>query len=113
MANAKRKSRMVIVGNGPYGLYYGETSATDEEILEKNAVRLGRCRHIAYWKGDVGGITSLAATGPADGSRIGKAAPSGLGSGSGSGEGWGWGSGEGSGSGSGWGSGSGSGSGEG
>lgn len=56
--------RFVIVGNQSYGLYYGETDASDEQINESKAVRLYGCRHIAQWYGKTGGITSLAAHGP-------------------------------------------------
>jgi hypothetical protein len=72
------KTRVVIIGNDGYGLYYGRITATDEEIARNKAVRVYRCRHIAHWKGDPGGITSLAATGPHRGSRIGKECPSAL-----------------------------------
>jgi hypothetical protein len=79
---AKRTKRHVIVGNQSYGLYYGETDATDREIVETKSVRLDNCRHIAHWQGKTGGITSLAAYGPcgprAKESRIGAPAPSSL-----------------------------------
>lgn len=79
MKEAKRTRRAVIVGNGPYGLYYGQVEATDEEVLQERSVRVYECRHIARWKGGRGGITALAATGPdADGSLIGAACPSSL-----------------------------------
>ena len=81
MPKAKQE-RSVIVGNGPCGLYIGETAATDEEILEKHAVRLTNCRHVAHWRGKTGGITSLAQHGPCGPnvkqSRIGAACPSSL-----------------------------------
>ena len=81
MPKAKQE-RAVIVGNGPCGLYIGETAATDEEILEKHAVRLTNCRHVAHWRGKTGGITSLAQHGPCGPnvkqSRIGAACPSSL-----------------------------------
>lgn len=71
----KTNKRFVIVGNQSYGLYYGETDATDESIVETKSVRLENCRHIAKWYGRTGGITSLAAHGPcgpnAKNSRIG------------------------------------------
>jgi len=56
--------RAVLVGNSSYGLYIGYTSATDTEILKDKSVRLEKCRHVAYWCGKTGGITSLAAHGP-------------------------------------------------
>jgi len=58
------KSRMVLVGNQSYGLYIGETSATDASIIKDKAVRLKNCRHVCRWFGKTGGITSLAAFGP-------------------------------------------------
>lgn len=72
-AAVKRKRRTVIIGNDKYGLYYGDVEASDEEIIAKKAVRVYGCRHIAYWQGGTGGITSLAAWGPKVGgdSRIG------------------------------------------
>jgi len=75
-------TRMVIVGNEKYGLYYGETSATDAEVAASRTIRLGNCRHVAQWYGKTGGITSLAAHGPCgsrkNDSRIGAPAPSAL-----------------------------------
>jgi len=75
-------ARHVIVGTTSYGLYFGTTEATDKEILEQKAVRLNDCRHIRYWYGKTGGITSLAAAGPcgprAKQSRIGAPSPSAL-----------------------------------
>jgi hypothetical protein len=80
MASKKNKSRFVIIGNKSYGLYYGEVSATDAEIIKTESVRVTNCRHICRWFGMTGGITSLAAHGPcgprASESRIGAAAPS-------------------------------------
>lgn len=63
---AKKKSgeRMAIIGNEGYGLYYGRVIATDEEIMKSKSVRVYECRHIRYWYGKPGGITSLAAFGP-------------------------------------------------
>ena len=82
MANKKVTKRFVIVGNQSYGLYFGETSATDAEIIETKAVRLDNCRHVCRWYGKTGGITSLAAAGPCGPSvkqsRIGAPAPSSL-----------------------------------
>ncbi len=72
--------RFVIVGNEKYGLYFGETSATDAEVVATRSIRLDQCRHICQWYGRTGGITSLAAYGPCGprmrDSRIGAAAPS-------------------------------------
>jgi len=78
----KKHRRFVIVGNQSYGLYFGETDATDAEIAETKSVRLDNCRHICHWHGKTGGITSLAAHGPcgpnAKQSRIGAPAPTAL-----------------------------------
>lgn len=82
MKTTRTKPRMCIVGNGPYGLYYGEVRATDAEVLKVRAVRVYNCRTIRYWYGGHGGITSLAAWGPCGPNvaknRIGAAAPSSL-----------------------------------
>lgn len=78
----KQTTRHVIVGNQNYGLYYGETDATDEQVVETKAIRLVNCRHICHWCGKTGGITSLAAHGPCGPnvrqSRIGAPAPTAL-----------------------------------
>jgi hypothetical protein len=60
----KTTLRAVLVGNQSYGLYIGETDATDAEIISSKAVRLTNCRHVCRWYGRTGGITSLAAYGP-------------------------------------------------
>ena len=60
----KKQSRHVLVGNQSYGLYIGQTDATDQEIVSSRSVRLRQCRHVAKWFGRTGGITSLAAHGP-------------------------------------------------
>lgn len=75
-------ARAVLVGNQSYGLYIGETDASDADIIASKAVRLKNCRHVCRWYGKTGGITSLAAFGPcgpsADQSRIGAPASSAL-----------------------------------
>ena len=53
-----------IVGNGPYGLWFGRVTATDADIAKTHSVRLYEARSIRYWYGRKGGITSLAAFGP-------------------------------------------------
>lgn len=83
---SQNKKRFVIVGNEKYGLFYGETSATDAELAATKTpnglmtIRLDNCRHVAQWYGKTGGITSLAAHGPcgprAGESRIGSPCPS-------------------------------------
>lgn len=82
MATKNKKMRFVIVGNKSYGLYYGETDATDASVVETESIRLTNCRHIAQWYGKTGGITSLAAHGPCGPNvskcRIGAPAPSNL-----------------------------------
>lgn len=64
MKTKKSKQRHVLVGNKSYGLYIGITSDTDEQIVAKQSVVLTECRHVCYWYGRSGGITSLAAHGP-------------------------------------------------
>jgi hypothetical protein len=61
--------RWVLVGNKSYGLYIGQTNATDAEIIKSESVRLVNCRHVARWYGKTGGITSLAAHGPCGASK--------------------------------------------
>ena len=62
MKNAKR---FVIAGNGNWGLYYGQTAATDAKVIKDKSVRLYNCRHVCRWHcAKNGGITSLAAIGP-------------------------------------------------
>lgn len=74
--------RYVVVGNQSYGLYFGETSATDEEVARTKSLRVENVRHVSQWYGRTGGITSLAACGPCGPrvheSRIGAPAPSAL-----------------------------------
>lgn len=57
-------ARWVIVGNGSWGLWFGQVKDADEKIISEKAVRLYRARNIRYWYGKNGGITSLAAFGP-------------------------------------------------
>ena len=74
----KGEPRTAIIASGDAGLYYGDITATDEEINAAKMVRVTNCRHIAYWEGKEGGITSLAEHGPLDNgkSRIGLATSS-------------------------------------
>jgi len=58
-----QKIRWCIVGNGPWGLWFGEVRAKDADVIKSKAVRLYRARNIRYWYGKSGGITSLAAHG--------------------------------------------------
>ncbi len=60
----KSNFRAVLVGNQSYGLYIGETEASDAEIVASKSVRLANCRHVCQWYGKTGGVTSLAAHGP-------------------------------------------------
>lgn len=64
MEMTKSSKRWVIVGNGPYGLWFGQVNDPDDKIITGKAVRLYRARNIRYWYGKNGGITSLAAFGP-------------------------------------------------
>jgi len=52
--------RWAIVGNGPWGIWFGEVRATDAQIARTHSIRLYRARNIRYWYGRTGGITSLA-----------------------------------------------------
>lgn len=70
--------RVVVIGTDGYGLVYGRIRATDAEIVASKSCTVYRCRHIARWYGGLGGITSLVATGPTTGSRIGAECPSAL-----------------------------------
>ena len=77
----KAAKRFVIVGNGNWGLYYGQTSVSDSDVVKSKAVRLYDCRHVCRWYcAKNGGITSLAAIGPSgpnvDQCRIGAPNPS-------------------------------------
>jgi hypothetical protein len=64
MPKKSNSKRWVIVGNGPYGLWFGKVKDTDSKIISDRAVRLYSARNIRYWYGKTGGITSLAASGP-------------------------------------------------
>ena len=59
-----KSKRWVIVGNGSYGLWFGQAIDSDSKIISDKAVRLYRARNIRRWYGKIGGITSLAAFGP-------------------------------------------------
>jgi hypothetical protein len=61
---AETNGQWSIVGNGPYGLWFGVVREPDDQIIATKAVRLYRARNIRYWYGKKGGITSLAAFGP-------------------------------------------------
>ena len=73
MPTKKPAARTMIIAAGNYGLYYGEITESDEQINATKMAHVGRCRHIAYWEGPLGGITSLAESGPTKNSRIGLA----------------------------------------
>ena len=63
----KSKTRKVLIGNASYGLWYGEIiddAKTTKEIVACKAAVVRNCRHVRYWYGPTGGITSLAAQGP-------------------------------------------------
>jgi hypothetical protein len=64
MKKQTKKINWCIVGNGPYGLWFGEVRASDAEVAKTHSVRLYHARNIRYWYGRNGGITSLAAYGP-------------------------------------------------
>jgi len=79
---SKTTRRYCVIGNEGYGLYCGYVGATDEQIVRQGFVSVEECRHIRYWYGGTGGITSLAAWGPcgkrAQESRIGAPCPTSL-----------------------------------
>ncbi|HUR93039.1 MAG TPA: hypothetical protein VMY76_00550 [Gemmatimonadales bacterium] len=60
----KSKERAVVVGTASYGLYFGWTDASDQDVVKDRSVRLRDARHVRSWHGKTGGITSLAAHGP-------------------------------------------------
>jgi hypothetical protein len=74
--------RWAIIGNEGYGLYFGMIDASDADIAATKSVRVRQCRHVRYWRGGTGGITSLAAWGPCgpakNESRIGEPSPESL-----------------------------------
>ena len=56
----QKKLPYVIIANERYGLYCGYLESHD--LVTRSCV-VRECRHIAYWRGKTGGITSLAAYG--------------------------------------------------
>jgi hypothetical protein len=60
----KSNKRWAIIGNGSYGLWFGQVIDSDSKIIADKAVRLYRARNIRHWYGKIGGITSLASFGP-------------------------------------------------
>ena len=81
-AAKKSGERYVVIGAGSWCLWYGRIRASDAEILKTKSARVYDCRHVRYWYGGTGGITSLAAWGPCGPrvkeSRIGAPCPSSL-----------------------------------
>ena len=78
----KNTERYVVIGCGSWCLWYGKVRETDAAILKTKSAKVYDCRHVRYWYGGTGGITSLAAWGPcgtrAKESRIGAPCPSSL-----------------------------------
>ena len=58
----KTKLRWAIVGNGNWGLYYGQVEQ-GKPWRSGDTLRVLNCRHVCRWYGKKGGITSLAAFG--------------------------------------------------
>lgn len=56
----KPKERYAIIANGSYGLYVGIVVSHD---VKTATCIVKECRHVRYWYGKTGGITSLAAYG--------------------------------------------------
>jgi len=72
MAKSKSSTgRPVIVTTQWRDLYYGRVVTPLAKIAAQHWCLVDECRHIAYWQGPRGGLTSLAAEGPGAGSRIG------------------------------------------
>ena len=63
-AKSEKPGQWAVVGNGPWGLWFGQVRDSDEQIIKTKALRLYNARNIRYWYGRSGGITSLAAFGP-------------------------------------------------
>lgn len=60
MAKVKKveaKERYAVIANGSYGLYAGIVEKFD---AASKVAEVRECRHIRYWYGRTGGITSLA-----------------------------------------------------
>jgi len=60
----KSKGRTVIVGTNSGGLWYGQVRQRDADILRVGIATIYGARHVRYWYGRTGGISSLAAYGP-------------------------------------------------
>lgn len=66
---ATKASRPVIICTEYRGVFYGLTTATDEQILQEQRVFLTDGRMAIYWGTDKG-VMQLAATGPTGRSKI-------------------------------------------
>jgi len=65
----------VLVTTDKRGVFYGEIEDI-EAIAEGDPITLKNARNIVYWSAATRGFLGIAATGPADGSRVGPAVPS-------------------------------------
>lgn len=74
-AAAAPVAQTYIVTDSHRDLWYGEV-ADPEAMMRDGHGQIARCRHIAYWRGPKGGLTSLAVEGPEASSRIGRPAES-------------------------------------
>lgn len=59
----KNADRWAIVGNGPWGLWFGRVRTSDAQVIRDKAARIYDARGIRRWYGRRGGITSLAVYG--------------------------------------------------
>ena len=68
----KKQIKAVLVTTAHRGVFYGRLAAGQDE--NDRTLVLEDCRNVIYWQGPAG-FLGLAAEGPAEGSRIGAAAP--------------------------------------
>lgn len=60
---AKSSKKYYIIGQRPYGLYAGFVTKRENQPDGSMTIEVEACRHVRYWYGKSGGITSLAAFG--------------------------------------------------
>lgn len=69
----RKKSRAVVITTQHRGVFFGYTSASDQELARADAIKLTAARNCLYWSRSVKGFMGLAATGPDKDCRIGPA----------------------------------------
>ncbi len=57
-------ARNVIITTKIGGVYYGSIDKTDAQIAADGSVSVTNCQHVAKWRTNAGGITTLANVGP-------------------------------------------------